>query len=140
LFRLAALADFCNLLAVFVEIRLPLHKAVRLAGKASGDQWVGEASDRMAAEIESGQFESTSAIEVGMPVSICQMLHEATSAEALGEALHGLAEVYGAGAELNSRAVGVVAEPFILLGTSVCLGTVVVALFLPLIKLLNDLS
>jgi type II secretory pathway component PulF len=140
LFRLATLADFCHLLAVFVEMRLPLARAIRLTGQATTDAWLRKACVELADEIDEGQSSQSSAVAAGLPVAIAQMLRDSSSPTTLVEALHGLGDIYAARAATNSRFIGVIAEPFILIFTSLGLGTIVVALFMPLIKLLNDLS
>lgn len=138
--RLATLAEFCNLMAVFIEIRLPIHQAVRLAGQATSDPWLRVTCERLSAEIDMGTFSPPSAQEMGMPIAIAQMLYGAKSAESLAESLRGLGEIYASRAEMNSRSIGVIAEPFVVIAVVVGLGAIVVALFLPMIKLLNDLS
>jgi type II secretory pathway component PulF len=140
LFRLGALSEFCHLLAVFLEVQLPLPNAIRLAGLSSENMWLRIASNDMASDIERGFVDHHSAISSGVPAAIAQLLRDSTSPEVLAEALHGLGDLYAARAEVNSRFVAIAAEPFVMIGTSFGLGTIVVALYLPLIKLLNDLS
>lgn len=140
LLRLASLADFCQLLAVFIELQLPLPKALRMAGVASGDYWLEAASHELSTEIEQGLSSSSSAMSLGMPASVAQLLTDKSSPEPLAESLHGLAELYSVRTEVNSRFVGTVMEPVIMVGSTCTLGVIVISLMMPLIKLLNDLS
>lgn len=140
IFRLATLADFCHLLAVFVEVRLPLARSIRLTGLATNDGWLQTACNELAEEIEQGQSSQSSAVAAGIPIAIAQMLRDSATPATLSEGLHGLGDIYAARAASNSRFLAVIAEPFILIFTSVGLGTIIVGLFMPLIKLLNDLS
>ncbi|MBS0206938.1 MAG: type II secretion system F family protein [Planctomycetes bacterium] len=140
LLRLAALADFCQLLAVFVELQIPLPKALRLAGMASGDYWLEAAGHEFATEMDMGMCSSSSAMSLGFPPSVAQLLTDKSSPEPLAESLHGLSDLYSIRTEVSSRLVGGVLEPVILVGSSCALGVVVLSLMLPLIKLLNDLS
>lgn len=140
LFRLGALSDFCHVLAVFMEVQIPLPRALRLAGQASESAWLRIACNDIASDIERGFVDHHSAISSGVPVAISQLLHESSSPGSVAEALHGLGDLYAARAEVNSRLVAVAAEPFVMIGTALGLGTIIIALYLPLIKLLNDLS
>lgn len=140
LFRLVALADFCQFLAILIEIRAPLPKAVRLAGRASGDKWLMASGAELASAIEAGHFSAASASELRLPQAIGQMLHSISDPDSLAEALYGLAEIYSARAEVNCRFVAVIVEPLVMTMITIGLGTIVVSVFLPLIKLLNDLS
>jgi type II secretory pathway component PulF len=140
LFRLAALSDFCHLLAVFVEVHMPMARAVRLTGQAINDMWLQAACEDLAREIEQGQSSQSSAMAAGLPAAIAQMLRDSSSASTLVEALQGLGDIYAARASTNSRFIAVIVEPFILVFTAASIGTIVVALYLPLINLLNMLS
>ncbi len=140
LFRLVALADFCQFLAILIEIRSPLPKAVRLAGRASGDKWLMACGAELASVIEAGQFSAATSAELRLPQAIGQMLHGIADPDSLAEALYGLAEIYSARAEVNSRFVAVIVDPLVMTVITIGLGTIAISLFVPLIKLLNDLS
>ena len=56
------------------------------------------------------------------------------------EALQGAADIYAARSQMNSGVVAVVLEPVTMFGVGVTMGLIVLALFMPLIKLLNDLA
>jgi type IV pilus assembly protein PilC len=140
LFRLAALAEFCHLLAVFVESGLPLTSGVLVAGESSEDEWLQLTSTQLALDIDRGIGAEMAALTCGFPPSLAHVLREATSPKVLADALHGLGEIYSARTDVSSRLTSSVVEPFVMIFTVVGLGTVVIALFMPLIKLLNDLS
>lgn len=140
LFRLAALSEFCHLLAVFVESEMPLATGVLVAGESSEDEWVKMASVQMALDIDRGIGAEMAALTCGFPASLAHVLRETSSPKTLADALHGLAEIYSARTEVSSRLTSTVIEPFVMIFTVVGLGTIVIALFMPLIKLLNDLS
>ena len=140
LFRLAALSEFCHLLAVFVESEMPLATGVRVAGETSGDEWLKMVANQMALDIDRGIGAEMAAITSGFPASVAHVLRETSSPKTLADALHGLAEIFSARTEVNSRLTSTIIEPFVMIFTVVGLGAVVIALFLPLIRLLNDLS
>ncbi len=140
LFRLASLAEFCHLLAVFVEAGLPLALGVRVAGESSEDEWLRLTSGHLAEDMERGIGSETAALTCGFPAALAHVLREAPSPKILADSLHGLAEIFSARTDVSSRLTSSVIEPFVMILTVVGLGTIVVSLFMPLIKLLNDLS
>ncbi|HEY4261559.1 MAG TPA: type II secretion system F family protein [Schlesneria sp.] len=140
LFHLETLSEFCNLMAIFVECQMPIPKSLRLASRATHDQWLQSACDNLATDIERGHASDTSALIVGIPVAVSQLIREGSSSESMAEALRGVGDLYSTRAEVNSKLVTVIAEPFIIIVTAIGIGTTVAALFLPLVKLLNDLS
>lgn len=140
LFHLETLSEFCSLMAIFVECQLPVPKSLRMASKATHDQWLQSACEKLAVDIELGHASDTSALIVGIPVAISQLMREGAGTHAMAEALRGLGDLYSTRAGVNSKLVAVVVEPFIVILTSIGIGSTVVALYLPLVKLLNDLS
>lgn len=140
MFHLETLSEFCNLLAVFMDCRMPVPVALRTASNATRDMWLQTACNRLATDIEQGHSSDSSAMSAGIPIAISKVLRESSTPTAVAEALRGLATLYSTRAEVNSRFVAVIAEPFIIIMTAVSLGTTIAALYMPLIKLLNDLS
>ncbi|MDB5345980.1 MAG: Type secretion system domain protein, partial [Schlesneria sp.] len=140
LFHLETLSEFCSLMAIFVECQMPIPKSLRLASRATHDQWLQSACDNLATDIERGHSSDTSALIVGIPVAISQLIREGSSSQSMAEALRGVGDLYSTRAEVNSKLVAVISEPFIIIVTAIGVGSTVAALYLPLIKLLNDLS
>lgn len=140
LFHLETLAEFCDLLAVFVECQVPTPKALRLASQATRDQWLQTACGDLANDIEAGHPTETSGQAVGIPVAISQLLREGSDPQPMAEALRGLSDLYANRVDIGSSFIAIVAEPFVVLIVSVGLASTVFALYLPLVKLLNDLS
>ncbi len=140
LFRLASLAEFCHLLAVFVESGLPLASGVRVAGESSEDEWLQLTSAQLAEDMENGFESEMAALTCGFPAALAHVLRESPSPKILADSLHGLAEIFSARTDVSSRLTSSVVEPFVMILTVVGMGTIVIALFMPLIKLLNDLS
>jgi type IV pilus assembly protein PilC len=140
LFRLVALTDFCHLLAVFVEAGLPLHQGIRYAGESTSDRWLQHVCADVSSDIASGIISDSSAMAAGLPQAISQMLRESTSAESLSDALHGLGDIYEARVQVGTRLIAAFVEPFVLVFTCVGLRMMVGSLFVPLFRMLNDLS
>ena len=76
----------------------------------------------------------------GLPNSLRQVFRHASSEKTFVEALRGLADLYAARCTVSTRLVSTILEPFALVIVMGFAGMTTIALFLPLIKLLNDLS
>jgi type II secretory pathway component PulF len=140
LFYQEAIAEFCHLSAVFIELRLPLQKSIRLTGQSTHFRWLQNACENLAEDVESGQLTDHSALSLGFPVAVSQLLSNSADSAATSEALHGIGELYTARIIVQSRLIATAIEPFILILTVVSIGSIIVALILPLVSLLNALS
>jgi type II secretory pathway component PulF len=139
-FRLATLSDFCQILAILMESNLPFPKALRFAAHASDDYWLGRKCTLVAHAMEEGATPDEAAMLAGMPNSLTQVFRHASSDRTVVEALRGLADLYAARCSVSSRLVGSLFEPFAVILVVGFAGLTAIAVFMPLIKLLNDLS
>jgi type II secretory pathway component PulF len=139
-FRYAALTDFCQILAILSESGLPFPKALNFAGNASDDRWLGRKCKFVARQIERGTSPAISAREAQLPNSLSQVFRESNSIGTFSDALRGLSDIYAAQCHVtvhvSNRFLAYLAVTFVV-GFA---GTTAIALFVPLIKLLNDLS
>ena len=139
-FRLATLAEFCQILAVLIEAGLPFSKSLRFASRASDDRWLARHTDQLADEIDAGNSPDSAATLADLPNSLRQVFRHANSEKIIVDALRGLSDVYAARCTVGARLVIAVAEPFAVILVMGFASTTAIAIFLPLIKLLNDLS
>lgn len=139
-FHLAALSDFCQILAILMEARLPLPKALKYAAIASNDRWLQRRCRVVRQDLENGVAADEAAQVAGFPSALCQVLRHASSERTVTEALHGLSDVYAARCNVSTRLVTSIIEPFVVIVVMGFAGLTAIAVFLPLIKLLNDLS
>ena len=139
-FRLATLSEFCQVLAILLESKLPFSKALRYAASASNDYWLTRKCQVLAHDIEDGERPDEAAMQAGLPNSLAQVFRHASSDRTVVEALRGLSDLYAARCSVNSRLVSTILEPFAVIVVMGFAGTTAIAVFLPLIKLLNDLS
>jgi type II secretory pathway component PulF len=140
IFRFAALADFCQVLALLLESGLPFPRSLQIAGKASQDGWLNRRSQSMANVMQQGTAPDDAAKQVGLPNTLVQIFHNASSEGAFVQALRGLSDVYSAQCFLNSRLITSMIGPLSMVLVAFFIGLTVIALFMPMIKLLNDLS
>jgi type IV pilus assembly protein PilC len=139
-FRLATYSEFCQILAILTEAKLPFSKALRFAGEASDDRWLIRKCQMMAHDVEHGSTPDEAALLSGLPNSLRQVFRHASSERTFVEALRGLSDLYAARCSVSSKLVSAILEPFALVIAMGFAGMTTIALFLPLIKLLNDLS
>lgn len=140
-FRYTSLSEFCHLLGILVENHVQLPEALRMAGSGSQDSDLRQGSRLVAGEIERGESPDLAALRVnGFPRELAPVFRWSQQRDAFADALHAAGEIFGARAHVQSTLVAPVLEPVIVIGVAVAMGFMVIALFLPLIKLLNDLS
>jgi general secretion pathway protein F len=138
--RATSLAEFCHLLALLLESRLPLPEALRLAGEGVQDADVNASCRGMANEVESGRslaraMESAWLIPAGFP----RLVRWAENQESLPEVLHMAGAMFEARGRSYSAFVGTVLNVLCVLIVFQMV-MVVPALFLPLITLISRLS
>ena len=139
-FRMASLSEFCQVMALLMESKLPFSKALRYAANACDDEWISRKCRAIELEIENGTTADEAAVLVGLPNSLRQVFRHIGSHRTVIDALRSLAELYAARSSVASRLVSSILEPFVVLLVLGFAGISAIALFLPLIQLLNDLS
>ena len=138
--RSTSLAEFCHLLALLVERRLPLGEALRLTGEGVEDADLNAASRVLADQVESGRSLAYAMAERAIfPVGLPRLLRWAENQKSLPEILHMAASMLEARARSQSTFVGIVLN-FLCLLLVLGMALVVPALVLPLITLISRLS
>jgi type II secretory pathway component PulF len=140
MFRHAALSEFCHLLAVFIEVGMPLNRAMRNVGMATNDQWVAGICGTLSDDIENGALNDYSAQSSGLPNAIAVALFGASSPKSLADSLHGLGDIYAARAECHCRLIATIFEPFAVVFCTIGIVTLFGAVFGPILKVLNMLA
>jgi len=138
--RTTSLAEFCHLLALLLESRLPLPEALRLTGEGVQDADMNEACRFMASEVESGRsLTEAMAAKRLFPSGLPSLLRWAERDKSLSEVLHMAGTMFETRARAHSTFTGTAVTVLCVL---LVLGmlTVIPALFLPLITLISRLS
>lgn len=139
--RSSALAEFCHLLGLLLESRVPLGEAVRLTGEGVEHRSITRACRQMGAEIDAGSTLSKAvAARPLFPRGMTRVLQWAEANQGLPDSLHMVGQMFEARARAQASFAGtvlsVVAVVIVILGVS----WLVVGLFLPLITLVSKLS
>ena len=141
MYRLTALSEFANLLALMLESKVPLPQAVVWSAAGANDADLRVCCDAIADRLRLGDDpadfnQSASAL----PAYLQQMLRWSAQGADGAEPLRATARLL----QLRAKSISLIAlpllEPVMLIATVISIVVYVVVMFLPLIKLLNDLS
>lgn len=144
--RYGALAEYCHLLAILIDHGLPLPEALELAGEGVSDWNLREGSYVLSKQVETGNRPGHGDAVSQFPRDILNVMSWDTSGaggqsvESPGDALRGAGEIYSAHAEVHSCTITAAMEPAAIFLVACLASLLVISLFLPMIKLLNDLS
>ncbi len=139
--RSAALSEFCRLLSMLVKYEVGLPEAVRLAAGSVRDADLREACFDLATRIQAGESLTDAATQIGrFPQDLLHLFRWADRGEDFAEGLQNASEVLDAQSRVHSHTLAIVFEPAVTIGIGIAVGLTVIALFMPLVKLLNDLS
>ena len=139
--RSAALGEFCRLLSLLTQHRVPLSEAIRLAASGVRDADLRVTCFDLAMRVDSGQSLSAAAIGTGQfPNDLLHLFHWADRDGDFADGLQTASEMLSAQSRVHSHSLAVICEPAVAVLLGGVVGITVIALFMPLIKLLNDLS
>ncbi len=139
--RMRGLSEFCSLLGLLMSGRIPLPEALSMTASALQDANLRQGARRLAARVEQG--ETLEAAALGLPqvsAELKSLFRWEPRGAAFGDILMRAGEVYSARAQVQAGMSLIFLQPLIFVGLGLFIGFIVLALFLPLIKLLNELS
>ena len=140
-FKQSALAEFSQLLALMIEARMPLPEALKLVGGAVRDPNLSEGAFLSAKLIEAGDsFTDLRGVVREIPDELLRVPGWGNNDSSLVESLRVSSEVFALQSEISGRSLAGMATPGAVIIAGGMIGLTVLALFMPLIKLLNDLS
>jgi type II secretory pathway component PulF len=140
LIRLVALAQFSRLLGLLLESELPLPTALRLAGSTVRDADLAEKCQVLLQDAEAGRRLADDATRRGLPASFSQAIAWGENRNCLADSLYAAAEQFESHARIHGTLVTAVLPPVLMM---LCVGLtsfLVTGLFVPLIKLITELS
>lgn len=140
IFQYAALAEFCELLAFLVQSEVSLSKVIMTAAESTENYWLKRKCRKLVREIEHGVAPGDAAAACYMPNTLAFAFREIDSQQQFVGAMHGLREVFASQAQVTARVVSRLISNLAITGVVVFVFLTGICLFIPLIKLLNDLS
>ena len=139
--RSAALGEFCRLLSMLVRYEVVLPEAIRLAAGSVRDADLREACCELSTRVQAGESLSEAATQIGrFPRELLHLFRWADRGEDFSEGLQNAGEVLSVQSRVHSHTLAIVCEPAVTLIIGITVGLTVIAMFMPLVKLLNDLS
>ncbi|MBI1310190.1 hypothetical protein GC176_02700 [bacterium] len=139
--KLTGLSEFCHLLALLIENRVPLPRALSLVGSAMRDPCLSQCADDAAHFVERGESLAAAQARLpNLPVELLRIPGWDQPDESLPQALRASGEIFASQCDVNARAMAGAATPVVILLIGALAIITVGGLFMPLIKLLNDLS
>lgn len=136
-----SMARFSHSLGFLVENEVPMTESLTLAGESTGDAVIAHATYLWVARLQSGESLRDAIGDLPEVHSeLLQAIQWQSDSRFLSRALHALGEMYEGRARIEAARVIAITEPVIALGSGLVFGFVVIALFYPLIQLMNNLS
>lgn len=139
--RWMALARFSHLMSLLVQNRIPLPESLELSGSACGDAELRDGCRRLAASIREGEpLTVSSPGALVFPRSFIQALVWSQNHASFPEALSAVGDLFASRARTLIPWLVALLAPILVTFVGLAIGLIVIALFMPLIQLLNSLS
>jgi type II secretory pathway component PulF len=139
-FQMAALSDFCQILAILSESGLPFSRAIVFAGRASDDRWLRRKCLLLADDLERGSTPEQAAKIAHLPPTLLHAFRHASSDQTFFAALRGMADIFAARCSVNARVTNTLVEPLAVTIVMLFAGFTTIAMLLPLVRLLNMMT
>lgn len=132
-----ALVRFCRMLGTLVAAGVPLVSALRVAQESLGNQTLSDAVSHAVEEVQRGTSlaKSLAATPELFPASVVEMVTVAEETGRLDKELLRLSLAYELELDRNLRMLVALAEPALLFVMAAIIGTIVVAMLMPLLTL-----
>ncbi len=138
--RYAAMSEFCSLLAPLVETAVPLPEALHAVASTMQPSRLKSVAQSLADHYDGSAPLADAARKQGLPKEIVHLLRWENRGAAFGEILRSWAELFARMSSGRSSVISAILAPFLMIGIGCVMGIIVIALFLPLINMLNELS
>ncbi len=134
-------ARFSQGLSLMVRIGIPLEESVVMAGEATGSPIIISDGRRMREALAKGESVHL-ALQMGrvLPRFLGHTIEMAIQRNQLDDCLEELSRLYDQRAQQSLSSLRTVLLPIAVLMTAGCMGFYVIALFLPLVKLISSVS
>jgi len=141
IFKKVAVARFCRTLSTLISSGVPILDGLDITAKTSGNAIIENAIRTVRSRIERGETIATPLRASGIfPPMVVQMIGAGESTGALDAMLAKIADFYEDEVDVAVKGLLTVLEPMLIAVLGVIVGTIVVAMYLPLFDLINQLS
>jgi type IV pilus assembly protein PilC len=141
IFKKVAVARFCRTLSTLISSGVPILDGLDITAKTSGNAIIENAIKQVRSRIERGETIAAPLRASGIfPAMVVQMIGAGESTGALDAMLAKIADFYEDEVDVAVKGLLTVLEPMLIAVLGVIVGTIVVAMYLPLFDLINQLS
>jgi len=141
IFRNISLAEFCHLLALLLESKMPLPEAIRLGGTGVKDASVERATVGVSKDVAGGMSLADAVSRRSVfPSGLARVLQWAEKSRSLPESLRMVGEMFASAARSQAEFAGTFLSVLAVLSILFGAATFVVGLLLPMIILISKLS
>lgn len=136
-----SMSRFCRTGGTLLAAGVPILQALSLTRDATENRAVAAAIASLHARLEAGAMVATSLRETGIfPPLLIAMVEVGEATGRLAEMLTGVADVYDEQIDTTVTAFTSLLEPLLIVVMALIVGTIVIALFLPMIEIIRSLS
>jgi type IV pilus assembly protein PilC len=140
LLRMSACAQFCRTLGTLAQSGVPILSALQIVRDASSNRVISGAVQKLHDAVKEGESMSSTMGQTGaFPVVLTGMVQVGEETGALPEMLTRVADNYEEEVDNAVEALTSLIEPTMIVVLAAVVGTIVIALFLPLIVLISSL-
>lgn len=136
--NLRQFSEFCDMLAILIEGKLALPRSILFASEGLSNPELKAACQGLAMRIENGEPVEQAADDLDLPHSFSLVLRQPQ--DSMARDLRALSSIYATKGDFSIRALMMSVDVLVMVSVSILLVLTLAGLFLPLIKLLNDLS
>lgn len=137
----SGVAEMLRGLGLLVQYRVPLPEAVRLTAGGVTDAYVAEQCQKLAVRLDGGTSLTMSLVHMRtLPLSIVPLVRWGEQHDALDDALRSAAELIEGRLRSRTHVLAQIVPPLVFMIVGVSLASAIMALFMPLISLIQGLS
>jgi type IV pilus assembly protein PilC len=141
IFRKVAVARFCRTLGTLLSSGVPILDGLEITAKTAGNAVIEKAIRGVRERIERGETIAVPLRATGVfPPMVSQMIGAGESTGALDTMLAKIAEFYEEEVDVAVAGLLTILEPLLICVLGVIVGTIVIAMYLPLFDIISQLS
>lgn len=132
----SAIARFCRIFAQMLNAGVPVLSAMGVVATATGNKRLEKSILAARREVEQGnQISPSLASKPYMPLLMCRMIAAGEKSGRVDEMLNSVADTYDEEVEATLVTLTALMEPFLMVFLGLVIGTIVLALFMPIFKM-----
>jgi type IV pilus assembly protein PilC len=133
-----AVARFSRTLGTLITSGVPILQAIEITGKASGNTVIENAMGDVQQSVKEGQSITAPLEKISVfPSMVTQMISVGEETGSIDAMLNKIADFYEDEVNASVKALTSILEPIMMLGVGGIVGTVVIAMYLPIFNMMN---